>query len=337
LSVGVALGFGLSRGTSGNPRIATTGSALDGQSIAAEVDPGIVDVESTLGYEQATAAGTGIVVSSSGEVITNNHVVAGATSIRVTDIGNGKTYTATVVGYDETDDIAVLQLQGASGLKTVALGDSSSAAVGESVVTLGNAGGVGGIPSESTGSITALAASITASDAADGTSEQLTGLIQTDANLQAGDSGGPLVNAAGKVIGIDTAASTGFMFQAGGSESYAIPIDKAVSIASEIEAGKSSSTIHIATTAFLGVGLGSATGYAGAEVVEVRSGSPAANVGLVAGDVIVAVGGHSIDSASALRTVLEAYHPGDTASVQWTDQSGKEYTASVTLATGPTG
>ena len=159
----------------------------------------------------------------------------------MTDIGNGHTYTAKVVGYDQTKDIAVLQLQGASGLKTVNLGDSSTAAVGQKVVALGNAEGKGGTPSVATGKITGLNASITASDEGSGTSEQLTGLINDNAPIQPGDSGGPLVNTSGQVIGIDTAASTVRLPDPAGADhqtqAFAIPINEALSIASQIEAG----------------------------------------------------------------------------------------------------
>src|ERR1019366_5930566 len=211
---------------------ATPGAVLTTSQIAAQTDPGLVDVVSTLGYQQATSAGTGLVLTSSGEVLTNNHVIEGATSITVTDIGNGRSYRASVVGYSQSHDIAVLQLQGASGLKTVTLGNSTTAAAGQKVVALGNAGGKGGAPSVAAGRITRLGASITASDAGAGTSEQLTSLIRTNAAIQAGDSGGPLVSTAGQVIGINTAASGQAQTQA-----FAIPINEAVSIARQIEAG----------------------------------------------------------------------------------------------------
>ena len=193
-------------GTSHATTSATT--VLSTSQIAARVSPGLVDVVSTLGDQNAEAAGTGMVLTSTGEVLTNNHVIDGATSISVTDIGNGKTYTATVVGYDKTKDIAVLQLQNASGLQTVNLGDSSTVTVGQNVVAIGNAEGKGGTPSVVTGSVTALNQSITASDEGSSDSEQLSGLIQTNAPIQPGDSGGPLVNSAGQVVGIDTAASS---------------------------------------------------------------------------------------------------------------------------------
>ena len=188
--------------------------------IASRIDPGLVDVTSTLGYQQATAKGTGIVLTSNGEILTNNHVINGATSVSVTDIGNGKTYKATVVGYDESKDVAVLQLTGASGLTVANIGDSSTVGVGNSVVALGNAEGLGGTPSVATGSVTALDQSITASDESSGTSEQLTGLIETNAGIQPGDSGGPLVNQHGQVVGMDTAASTNYTFGGEGNGGF---------------------------------------------------------------------------------------------------------------------
>ena len=121
-AVGLATFWGLSAaGVTSGTKVLTTSQ------IAAQTNPGLVDIYTTLGFQQARAAGTGMVVSSSGEVLTNNHVINGATSIRARDVGNGRTYQAKVVGYDHSHDIAVLQLQGASGLKTVTLGDSASA------------------------------------------------------------------------------------------------------------------------------------------------------------------------------------------------------------------
>ncbi|MFC5264384.1 trypsin-like peptidase domain-containing protein [Kribbella qitaiheensis] len=181
---------------------------MNAASVAAQVSPGLVDVNTVLGFEGARAAGTGIVLTSDGEVLTNHHVVEGATQISVVDIGNGKTYSASVEGYDATHDIAVLKLKDASGLQTAKTGDSSKVAIGDQVVGIGNAGGVGGTPSFAAGKVTGLNQAITATDASGSDPENLTGLIQTDANIQAGDSGGPLANAAGEVIGVDTAGGS---------------------------------------------------------------------------------------------------------------------------------
>ena len=253
IGAGAAVGLSHGSSSSGSSATSTSKESLSAAQIASRVDPAIVDVTSTLGYQGATAKGTGIVLTSNGEILTNNHVINGATSVKVTDIGNGKTYKATVVGYDESHDIAVLQLSGASGLTVASTGDSASAGVGDDVVALGNAGGAGGTPAVASGAITALNQSITASDEGSGTSEQLTGLIQTNANIQAGDSGGPLVNSHGQIIGIDTAASSSYQFGSGNggfggndggsgssgssgstTQGFAIPINTALTIAKQI-------------------------------------------------------------------------------------------------------
>src|SRR5215469_6360002 len=212
LAAGAGVTLALQSGTPGGNATATSTTVLSASQIASRVDPALVDVTSTLGYQGATAKGTGIVLSSDGYILTNNHVINGATSVTVTDVGNGKTYRATVVGYDASHDIAVLKASGAAGLTTASLGDSSTVAVGNTVVALGNAGGVDGTPSVAQGSVTALNQSITASDEGSATSEQLSGLIESNANIQAGDSGGSLVNSHGQVIGVDTAASSGYQF-----------------------------------------------------------------------------------------------------------------------------
>jgi len=359
LAVGAGAGIGLAHGsTPSGKATATSNTELSTSQIASRVSPGLVDVTSILGYSGAgsEAKGTGIVLTSNGEVLTNNHVISGATSVSVTDIGNGKTYKATVVGYDESHDIAVLQLSNASGLTTATTGDSSTVKIGDRVVGLGNAGGVGGAPSAAAGSVTALNQSITASDEGSGSSEQLTGLIQTNANIQAGDSGGPLANSHGQVIGVDTAASAGFQFGNGGfgnggngsdgssgsgnqgtTQGYAIPINTALSIASEIEAGHGSSTVHIGATAFLGLEIAGSDqqGSSGAVLAGVAAGTPAASAGLAQGDVVTSLAGQSVSSSSDIQKVLVGHHPGDKVSIGWTDASGQSHTATVTLATGP--
>jgi S1-C subfamily serine protease len=342
-AVALVVGFGTFFGLQAAD--GSQGAALTTSQIAAKVDPGLVDIVSTLGYQQAAAAGTGQVLTSSGEVLTNNHVIEGATSIKATDIGNGRTYTAKVIGYDQSKDVAVIQLQGASGLPTVDLGNSSTAAVGQSVTALGNAGGKGGTPSQVTGKITGLNASITASDQGAGTTEQLTGLINHNAPIQPGDSGGPLVNSSGQVIGIDTAASSQMQFQStqAQTDAFAIPINEALSIARQIEAGDGSSTVHTGATAFLGVEVQSQSSASaqgvpagtGASVAGVLAGSAAQNAGIAAGDVITSVDGQSVTSPEALQTAMEQHHPGDRVTIGWTDQAGQAQSATVSAGTGP--
>jgi S1-C subfamily serine protease len=312
--------------------------AASGGRSAASADDGIVDITTNLAYQNAAAAGTGMVLTSSGEVLTNNHVIRGATTIRVTDPSTGRKYSATVVGYDLAADVAVLQLKGASGLKTVSLGDSSKVKVGQAVTALGNAGGVGGTPIAATGRITGLGKSITASDG--GTSERLTGLLETDAGIQPGDSGGPLVDANDNVIGMDTAASAGFAFESGGSDAYAIPINRALTIAKQIEAGHSASA-HIGATAFLGIEVAPVDSFshsqavAGAVVAGVVHASPAERAGLVYGDVIVALNNHRIASPTTLTALIQKQSPGAKVQIRWIDSSGTSHTAQATLASGP--
>ena len=337
---------------------AVSKTMLSTSQIASRVDPALVDVVSTDGYQGATSAGTGIVLSSTGEVLTNNHVVNGATSIKVTDIGNGKTYTATVVGYDASHDVAVIQLQDASGLTTASLGNSSTVQTGDSVTALGNAEGKGGTPSVAPGTVTALNQSITASDELSSVSEQLTGLIETNAPIQPGDSGGSLVNSYGQVIGMDTAAGSSNQVQ-GQSQSttatqaYAIPINEAVSIAQQIESGTTTADVHIGATAFLGVEIqpaseGSGSGgfgsggfgggqssTSGVTVAGTLAGSPAAKAGLTEGDEITALGGQSVSTPENLAQALVKYHPGDSISITWVDQTGQSHTSTLTLASGP--
>jgi S1-C subfamily serine protease len=367
LAAGAGVGVAVSHGSSpASNTTATSGTALSASQIASRIDPGLVDVTSNLGYQGDEAKGTGIVLTSNGEILTNNHVINGATSVSVTDIGNGKTYKATVVGYSESQDVAVLQLSGASGLTTAAIGNSSTVQVGNSVVALGNAGGVGGTPSEVTGQVTALDQSITASDESSGTSEQLSGLIETNADIQAGDSGGPLVNGNGQVIAMDTAASSSYQFSSpfggngngngngfggfGGNGSsssgssgqdstvqgFSIPINTALSIASQIEAGQSSSTVHIGDTAFLGVSISEQQYGSGVTLAGTVPGTPAANAGLTAGDAITSVAGQTVNSGTSIQQILEGYHPGDKISISWTNgTTGQSSSATVTLANGP--
>ncbi len=210
-------------------------------------------------------------------------------------------------------------------------------AVGATVTAIGNAGGVGGTPSVATGHITELDQAITASDESDNSSEQLTGLIQTNAALQPGDSGGPLVNSHGVVIGIDTAASSEFQFQSGGTEGFAIPINQALSVARQIMAGRSSSTVHIGPVALIGVVVQDVQVGSGAEVFTVEPGHPADQAGVVAGDVINSLSGQTVDSAEALTNLMARRHPGQNVELGWIDTSGVQHSVTVQLATGPAG
>jgi S1-C subfamily serine protease len=345
------------------------------QAIFTKVKPGLVIISTTLRYDSEAAAGTGMVINADGLVLTNNHVIEGSTMITATVVSTGKTYRATVVGYDQTGDVALIQLRHASGLTTVPIGNSSSVRVGNAVVALGNAEGQGAITAEP-GHVTALDQSITASDEGGSTaSEKLNGMIQTNADIVPGDSGGPLANSAG-VIGMDTAgndandandqqASTGF----------AIPINTALSVARQIAGGHASSTVTIGYPPFVGIFVGSGpssspqaqaqqeeqqngggTGStaqcyasnsdltvpsavapvsAGTLIIGTICGGPAASAGMTGGAVITAVNGQPIGSPDDLTGVLARFHPGEAISVTWVSPSGQRTTSSLQLSAGP--
>jgi S1-C subfamily serine protease len=333
--VGVGGGAGIAyvtrqnQATSAGLATSPAGHALTTAQIAAAVGPAVVDINTNLGE------GTGMIATSSGEIITNNHVVEGASTINVV-IENHGTHKATVVGTDATADVAVLQVSGVRGLPTVKFGNSSTVKIGNSVVAIGNAGGQGFPSTVTAGAVTALSRKITASDQS-GLSESLSGLIQVDALIEPGNSGGPLVDSSGDVIGMDTAAAS-----ADGATpiGFALPISRVLQIANDIEQGKSGQGIVIGVEAFLGIegqtvslqGSGSATG-AGLEYVE--PGSPAYQAGIQGGDVIIAFDGHATPTMSELATLIHNLRPGDRAKVTYESSFGGTQTVTVTLAAAP--
>jgi S1-C subfamily serine protease len=225
------------------------------QAIVNKIEPGLVIINTTLQYNSESAAATGMVINPDGLVLTNNHVIEDSTSITART-ANGHEYHAKVVGYDVTGDIAVIQLQGASGLKTVPIGQSSSLKTGDSVVGMGNAEGQNAIVPV-TGQVTALNQTITAGDQGGSvTQETLHNLIQTNADIVSGDSGGPLANSAGQVIGMDTAGNDGGFAVQQNSSGYAIPIDNALAVVSQITQNQASSTVTIGYPPFVGIYIG---------------------------------------------------------------------------------
>jgi S1-C subfamily serine protease len=343
----------------------TNGSSSLGSASSAQ-QVGVVDIDTELSYEGGEAAGTGMILTSKGEILTNNHVVEGSTSIEVTVVSTGKTYKADVVGTDQKDDVSVIQLENASGLTPIATDSSASLSASTAVTAVGNAGGSGGTPSAAPGTVTGVNKAITteAEDAV--ASESLTGLIETNADIEAGDSGGPLFDSSNKVIGMDTAASA----DSSTPDGYAIPIGTALGIAKQIESGTSTASIIIGLPAFLGVevaqedssngndqsgsgdqsGLGNGFGNSsgdgqdgqqeqqtvpGAVIEQVIQGTPADSAGLAAGDVITAVNGTQVSTSDELTSALDAHKPGDSVTITWTDTSGQSQTANVTLTSGP--
>jgi S1-C subfamily serine protease len=344
------------------------------QAIVTKVKPGLVIINTALQYASEAAAGTGMVINADGLVLTNNHVINGSTKITATVGSTGKTYPATVVGYDKTRDIALIQLQNASGLTTVPIGNSSSVKVGNAVVAMGNAEGRGTITAKP-GQVTVLNQTITASDDGGSTaSETLHGMIQTNADIVPGDSGGPLASSAG-VIGMDTAGNDAGYQQA--STGFAIPINTALLVARQIAGGHASSTVTIGYPPFVGIFLGAGSnsrpqaqaqqeeqqngGFgsngsaprcytrnsnltvpstiapvsSGALIIGTICGSPAASAGMTGGAVITAVNGRAVGSPDDLSGILSRFHPGDTISVTWVSPSGQGSTSNLRLTAGP--
>lgn len=318
------------------PLVAPPQAPLDQSAVMGQVTPGLVDINTTLDYQGAVGAGTGIVLDPNGEVLTNNHVIEGATEIKATSLANGRTYPVDVIGYDRTNDIALVRLRGATDLPVAALGTSSSVAVGDPIAAIGNAGGAGGAPSYAPGTVTQIGASVRASDESGGGARELSDLIRVAADVRPGDSGGPLVNSAGQVVGVNVAATLTYrMGGVRGGEGFAIPIDRALGVANQIRTGAPG--IHVGDTAFIGVGIADANDGGGAVVRQVLADTPARRAGLMSGDVITAVDGVPISSASTLSDVMDAHHPGDTVTLSWLDRTGAPRSAPITLASGPVG
>jgi len=313
------------------PAVAASPAGATGHTVhAVRAGPnvGIVDIYTTLGYEHGlAAAGTGMILTRSGEVLTNNHVIEGATKFKVVDVTTHHRYTATVAGYSVSRDIAVLQLANASGLRTVKRGGAIPLHVGMRIVARGNAQGVGGLPKVAPGRVIGLHQQIVATN--EGTDpETLSNLIATDAPVVPGYSGGPLENGQNRVLGMVTAGST-----SGAHRGFAIPLKQTLQIARRIESGRPNATVHIGPTAFLGVLLAKVADEA--KIASVVPGKPADLAGLEKGDVITSLNGVKIASVRDVRTTVLSLVPGKTVSVGWTDPSDVAHTGTITPISGP--
>jgi S1-C subfamily serine protease len=309
---------------------ATAGEATATASTAAQ-QVGIVTINTTLNYDpNEQAAGTGMILTSNGYILTNNHVVESSTSISVTVESTGKTYTATVVGTDKTADVAVLKLTGASGLTPVTFDSTEKVTVGQSIYSVGNAEGTGNLVT-AVGTVGAVNQSLSIGSDQSETPENLSGLIQLNSDVVSGDSGGPLFDKSGRVIGIVTAASSGSSTVTG----YAINIAQVLKVAKAIEAGSASSDIVIGYPAFAGISIPQTPSADGVPVASTFPGSPANVAGIGEGDVITAVNGVAMTSADQLTAAIQAHKVGDSVSITWLDPSGVSHTATITLVAGP--
>jgi S1-C subfamily serine protease len=309
-----------------SPTTGPTNGGLDANAIAAKVDPAIVDINTVTTSGQAS--GTGQILTADGEVLTNNHVVDGSTSINVVIAGRSGTYTAHVIGVAPAQDVALIQIEGVSGLPTVTIASSATVKVGDPVVAIGNALGQGGAPTVTSGNVTALNQTITASEG-NGTSEQLSGMIQSDAPISPGDSGGAIVNSAGQVVGMITAGDVHGFRSPTSTVNYSIPTDTAINYVNKIRSGQASAEIVYGQVGFMGVSV--RDNAAGTQVVTVQPGSPAESAGITVGAIITQVGGSKITSSASLGPAIRSHKPGDRVSVTWTDSSGS-HTTTITLA-----
>ncbi len=330
--------------TATTPRFTSNSSVLpkpaDVQGILARVEPGVVNVSTQGGGGRfsSSGAGTGMIISSNGQVLTNAHVVSGASSVSVTLAGQSQSHPATVTSADPSADVALVQIQGVNGLPTVTLGDSGAVQVGDDVLAIGNALDLGSQPTVTEGIISALNRSLNSGG------ESLSGLLQTDAAISPGNSGGPLVNSAGQVIGMNTAVLTGSSSEPAQNIGFAIPINQAKAKISQLKPGQGVTNGGAAAPngAFLGVGVadssggtpGSPGGSPGALVEEVVPGSPASRIGLQAGDIIVAINSTTVSNASDLASAISSHHRGDHVQVSWT-RNGARQSATATLTNPP--
>lgn len=301
--------------------VAFDGEATDVAQVVDDVGPAVVSIQtSTGGPFRGSGAGTGIILTADGEVLTNAHVVEGARTIHVTLAGESQSRTATLVGADAASDLALLQIEEAAGLPTATLGSSETLVVGDDVVAIGNALALRGGPTVTRGIVSALGRSL---ETRAGT---MTDLIQTDASISSGNSGGPLVNAGGEVVGINTAVATSGAGTAAENIGFAIAIDQAIPVVERLRTGAPA-----AGTGYLGVNVADpADGSRGALVTAVADGSAAADARLRPGDLITAVDGTSVDGAAALGAAIRQHSPGEAVTVAYS-RSGGDHETTVTL------
>jgi len=285
---------------------------------------GVVLISTVVDYGTGQAAGTGLVLSTDGIVVTNHHVVEGSTQVEVTDPANGESYLADVVGYEPDNDVAVLRLEDAQGLATVDT-DTAAVAEGDDVTAVGNSNG-GGVLTAASGEVTDTGADITVAGDG-GQTEDLTGLIEVDATVVPGDSGGALLDDDGEVVGMNVAAS------ATGTTGYAIPIATVLDLAGQILAGDDSGAVTLGYQAALGLQVSERSGDL--LVVGVVRGSAADAAGITAGSVLTALDGVGLGDYSDLASQLGGYRPGDAVRVTWLDADGATHTATATLGRAP--
>ena len=304
---------------------------MDPVAVAAAVDPALVNISSDGGLFDATASGSGIVLTPDGQVLTSHHVIKGAQQIDVVDVETGATYVAMVLGYDRDRDIALLDIADVDDLPVARL-TTVPARVGTEVLAIGNAGGAGGVPTAVGGRIIDLGRTIVARNAGDLTRQALSGLIEVRAPVTAGQSGGALVDSTGAVLGVLAAASERDS-EADQPRGFAVPIDDAIDVVEQIRSGVATDGVHIGPTATLGVLISDASN--GVRVDAVLYGRPAAQAGIPEDVVIASLDGRRVGSVSDVRAVIDRMSPDETVSVGWLDAAGVRHDTAVLLKEGP--
>ncbi len=304
-------------------------AAIAVDTVARRLRPAIVEVDATL-ESGGRSAGTGMALTPSGQVLTNNHVIAGAAAITVRT-HDRRMHPAAVVGYDIADDVAVLQIDAAPELATIDVGRRATLSDGQPLVVLnGNQG--------AKASVRAPARDVTAGDDGDPNGiDMRRGLIELVAPMQPADAGGPVADGHGMIVAMRTAASAGRLFheETGTDVSFALPIDRALAIVGQINTGRSSATVHVGPSAALGARLrGATSGGGGLVVVDVARNGPAAVAGIAARDVLASIDDVSLASPGDLESALNRHVPGDAVRVGWFDGNGLYRTASVRLTEG---
>ena len=277
----------------------------------------------------ATVTGTGVLVSSSGEVVTSYNVVDGAVSIAAAVGDGGASYAATTFALSPTDGVAVLQLLGAKGLPSASVGNSSRVSVGDHVTAIG--GSEHSSPVDSQGAIIGLGQTSVTSDLDGANSTGLNDLIEYNAPLPARGAGGPLVDTSGNLIGLNVSDAQQRATTTSGV-SYAIPVNLVMSIVHDVNTHTPNPEILQGHGAYLGIETRDSVSPPGALIIAVEPGTPAEVAGMVARDVIVAVNNVGVDSVIALRDLLQRHHGGDYVAVRWQDPAGHVHTAAVQLA-----